>query len=131
MLPEQAVTVKLPLDMVRSERLRQHVYYIVNRDRLIPDLPAASGLRAHIKLSIILNEIANDVYGTAGSAVGYSHTISRVDAALEKLLTRQAELPSSLQLLNDGFIPDRARLTLHMNHNQARISGLVLAQTSC
>jgi len=76
---------------------------------------------------MILYEIINGVYGVASSGTGYTQTLSRVDAALKKLSTWQEELPSCLQLPDDGTIPDRARLTLHLNHNQASTLGLKLA----
>jgi hypothetical protein len=83
------------------------------------DLPAAAGLRAHVKLSMILYEIINGVYGVASSDPGYTQTLSRVDKALNRLSAWQEELPPSLQLPSDGSIPDRARITLHLNYNQA------------
>lgn len=76
---------------------------------------------------MILYEIINGVYGVASSSAGYTQTLSRVDAALKKLSTWQQELPSCLQLPEDGSIPDRARITLHLNHNQASPSGLKFA----
>jgi hypothetical protein len=76
---------------------------------------------------MILYEIINDVYGVASSGAGYTQTLSRVDAALKKLSAWQEELPSCLQLPEDGSIPDRARITLHLNYNQASTSGLEFA----
>jgi hypothetical protein len=76
---------------------------------------------------MILYEIINGVYGVASPGTGYTQILSRVDAALKKLSTWQEELPSCLQLPDDGTMPDRARLTLHLNHNQASTSGLKFA----
>lgn len=81
-------------------------------------MPPATGLKAHIKLSMIMSEIANTFYGTSVSRVGYSQVLSRVDAMLDKLSAWYAELPSELQLQEEGETPDRGRLTLHMLHKQ-------------
>jgi hypothetical protein len=70
---------------------------------------------------MILYEVINGVYGVASSGAGYTQTLSQVDAALKKLSAWQEELPSCLQLSNDGSIPDRARITLYLNHNQASL----------
>jgi hypothetical protein len=76
---------------------------------------------------MILYEVINGVYGVASSDAGYTQTLSRVNAALKKLSTWQEELPSSLRLPDDGSIPDRARITLHLNYNQASTSRQELA----
>ncbi len=73
---------------------------------------------------MILYEIINVVYGVASAGTGYRQTLSRVDAALKKLSSWQEELPSCLRLPDDGSIPDRARITLHLNYNQASTSAL-------
>ena len=76
-----------------------------------------------------MNEIVNKVYGIACSGMGYAQVLSRVDLALENLSSWKNELPSSLQLQDDGKIPDRARLTLHMTHNQVSVPVSYVPQT--
>jgi hypothetical protein len=85
------------------------------------NLPPAIGLLAHVKLSVIMGEIVNSVYGVSSSGFGYSQNISRVDTALEKLSTWHNNLPLQLQLEDDGTIPDRARIMLHMIHKQVSL----------
>lgn len=68
-----------------------------------------------------MDEIVNTVYGVASRKLDYAHTLSNVDAALDKLSTWQAELPLVLQLQADSTIPDRANLILHMMFNQVSV----------
>lgn len=81
------------------------------------NLPPAAGIRAHIELSRIMDEIVNKVYRTDGAVHVMSETLPRVHAAMQRLSSWVAELPPSLQLHKDPN-PERACLMLHMLYNQ-------------
>jgi hypothetical protein len=69
-----------------------------------------------------MDEIVNSVYGIASTGLNYPQTLTRADAALHKLSSWKAELPSSLRAQNNGEFSDRASLVLHMIYNQVHRS---------
>jgi hypothetical protein len=65
-----------------------------------------------------MDEIVNSVYGIASTGLNYPHTLTRADAALQKLSSWKSELPSSLRGPENGDFGDRASLALQMIYNQ-------------
>lgn len=117
MIPEEAVDVSMPIDYA------SHVLDFKNSisDYIFQpgsNLPPAAGLRAHIELSKIMDEIVNKVYGTGGNTRVVSEIIPRAHAAMQKLALWLSALPPSLQLRDDEQNPNRALLMLHMMYNQ-------------
>jgi hypothetical protein len=92
------------------------------------DIPSAAGLRAHAQLALIMDEIVNSVYGIASTGLKYPQTLTRADAALQKLSLWKNELPSSLRTGENGELSDRPNLILHMNFNQV---GFAIACLPC
>ncbi|KAH8815977.1 fungal-specific transcription factor domain-containing protein [Xylogone sp. PMI_703] len=101
MIPEEAVDVRMPTDFPGS------------------NVPPASGLRAHIELSRIMDEIVNKVYGDERARV-ISEMVPRIHNLMQKLSAWLDKLPPSLQF-HGNTNPDRACLMLHMMYNQLKI----------
>ena len=69
-----------------------------------------------------MDEIVNSVYGIASTGLNYPQTLTRADAALQKLSSWKNELPSSLRAGENGELSDRPSLVLHMIFNQVRFA---------
>jgi len=65
-----------------------------------------------------MDEIVNSVYGIASTGLKYPQTLTRADAALQKLSLWKNELPSSLRAGENGELSNRPNLVLHMSFNQ-------------
>lgn len=81
-------------------------------------LPSATGLRAHAKLALIMDDIVNDVYGTASTGLNYPQSLSHSDSALQKLSSWYTDLPPTLRVEDESGINDRASIVLYMIYNQ-------------
>jgi hypothetical protein len=87
------------------------------------NLPPSAGIRAHVKLSMIMDEIVNKIYGTTCRERSMTELIPRVNSVIQRLESWLSELPPSLQLddhRREKPNPERACLVLHMMYNQVR-----------
>jgi hypothetical protein len=119
MIPEEAVDVDMPIDLVSSTPADPRRRCLILQPG--SNLPPAVGLRAHIELSRIMDEVVNRVYGADNSVRVASDILPRVHAAIHKLSSWMTELPRSLQLL-DETTPERECILLHMMYNQVSFS---------
>ncbi|KAH8693869.1 fungal-specific transcription factor domain-containing protein [Talaromyces proteolyticus] len=82
------------------------------------DLPPPDGLRAHVKLALIMGDVTSKIYGSNSRKAGLPTIVAHINECLARLTDWADSLPTSLRITMSPSTENPNKIILHLIYNQ-------------